>query len=191
LMPAQYHQVLAPQGAYYEALMIDPGRKDLLQLLGVGYFLTSGGQPFYNALKASGDFRPMQPADSYFTAFAVLKPKPAYRWELEEPRDSIDKNYWSAERREFTVNSQKGGRFILIEQFFPGWHATVDGTLVNIQRWNHAFQSISVPAGEHRIGFRFASRGLRLGAMISVVSLLGFVLCCVVCGRYSSASSSR
>jgi Bacterial membrane protein YfhO len=191
LMPAQFHEVLPPEGAYYGPLLLDPGKKDLLQLLGVRYFLTSEGQPLYPALKASGDLRPIKPPGSYFTVFEVLKPKPAYGWEVDGARDSIDKTYWSAERREFTVRSEKGGRFILVEQFFPGWQATIDGTLVHIERWNHAFQSILVPAGEHRIRFTFASRGLRVGALVSAGSVLALLLCCLAFGRSRSASSSR
>jgi hypothetical protein len=176
LMPAQYHEVLAPDGAYYDALTLDPAKKDLLQLLAVRYFLTSPEQPLYPALNGDGGFRQIT-YGGYFAVFEFLKSKPPFRWDLDDTQHSIEKTYWSAERREFTVRSEKGGRFILVEQFFPGWRATIDGTLVHIERWNHAFQSIFVPAGEHRIQFVFASRGLRLGAIVSAVSLLALLLC--------------
>ncbi len=54
--------------------------------------------------------------------------------------------------------------------------ATLDDSAVPIERWKHAFQSILVPAGEHRINFTFRSRGLRVGAMITMASLLALVL---------------
>jgi uncharacterized membrane protein YfhO len=60
----------------------------------------------------------------------------------------------------------------LHEQFFPGWQATVDGKSVPIERWNGAFQSVSVAPGRHTVRFRYRSRALEVGAWISLFSLL-------------------
>jgi uncharacterized membrane protein YfhO len=78
---------------------------------------------------------------------------------------------WLAERRAFRVSSTAGGRFGLVEQFYPGWRATVDGKPAAIGRWRGAFQEIEVPTGEHSVVFEYRSRWLRLGAAISFVSL--------------------
>src|SRR5262249_54329093 len=97
---------------------------------------------------------------------------------------------WEPEEREFQVGSESGGRFELAEQFFPGWHAAIDGRPVEIERWSEAFQAVQVPPGEHRLSFRFGSTGLRAGALISLVSALGLGLIMAV-WRLSPARESE
>jgi hypothetical protein len=57
-----------------------------------------------------------------------------------------------------------------------GWTATVDGKRANLVRANHAFASVWVPAGEHRVELRYAAPGLRAGIALSAVSVV------VACG---------
>jgi uncharacterized membrane protein YfhO len=79
------------------------------------------------------------------------------------------------ERRAFQVRSERGGRFGLVEQYSPGWEATVDGGPVAIERWREAFQSIPVGPGEHTVVFEYHSRWLPFGAAVSLASLAGLI----------------
>jgi hypothetical protein len=170
LVPAQYLEVVS-QTNKPGVIALDPSNQDLLQLLGVRYFLTTEGQPLLPRLKADADFRPLGPP-AYIRVFEFSKAKLPYRWEKEVPSDSIQRTGWKSDERDFQVHSDTGDRFILIEQFFPGWQAKIDDKPVPIERWNRAFQSIVVPPGDHRLNFKFRSRGLRLGAIITLASLL-------------------
>jgi hypothetical protein len=174
MVPAQYLEVVS-QTNKPGVIALDPSNQDLLQLLGVRYFLTTEDQPLFPRLKADADYRPLGPP-AYIRVFEFSKAKPPYRWENWVPSDSIQRTGWKSDERDFQVHSDSGGRFILIEQFFPGWRATIDDRSVPIERWNRAFQSIVVPPGDHRLSFTFRSRGLRLGALISAVSLLVLIL---------------
>jgi Bacterial membrane protein YfhO len=176
LVPAQYSEVLPPVGNYFGFLLIEPGNQDLLRLLGVRYFLTSEGQPQYERLLLDKDFSLLQPANSYFKVFEFSKAQPPYRWETTGLRDWIRQTRWTAEQREFRANSEGGGRFVLIEQFYPGWRASIDGNPTPIERWHDAFQSVMIPPGAHQVRFTFRSGSLRLGAIVSVVSMIGLVL---------------
>jgi uncharacterized membrane protein YfhO len=80
------------------------------------------------------------------------------------------------ERRAFQVRSDHGGRFFLVEQFYPGWKAAVDGRPTAIERWNGAFQSIRVEAGAHEIVFEYHSTYLIAGAVISLAAVAGLLL---------------
>jgi len=102
-------------------------------------------------------------------------PQPPYRWADGSSPGSIESLQWLPERREFLVRSDRGGRFVLVEQFFPGWRAAIDGKPVTIERWDGAFQSVEVPPGQHHLSFEFRSTGLRLGALMSAISLAAFV----------------
>ena len=63
----------------------------------------------------------------------------------------------------------------MVEQFFPGWHATVDGRQVPIERWHEAFQAIQMPAGDHRLVFEFNPSSVPVGALISIIALAGLI----------------
>ena len=175
LLPAEYLGVIpalanTPKWSY---IMLDPANTDLLKMLGVRYFLTTSGQPkMLERLKARNDYHPVGSLDSYVKVFELSNAQPIYHWDPGQAQPVI----WRAGRRDFKLHSDHGGQFVLVEQFFPGWRAAVDGKAVSIDRWNHAFQSIYVPPGDHRVSFTFHSRGLRIGAIISLISLVALPL---------------
>jgi len=68
------------------------------------------------------------------------------------------------------------GHFALKEQFSPSWQAFIDGHCTPLEHWRTAFQSVSIEPGEHRVLFRFHSRGLRIGAWMSLASLFLLVV---------------
>jgi hypothetical protein len=174
LVPEQYMEVTSPKNKP-GLVTLDPVNQDLLRLLGVRYFLTTDDQPLFPRLKNDPNYRQLG-APAYLRVFELSNPKPPYRWEKDVPGDSIQRTDWNPAERNFVVHSASGGRFVLIEQFFTGWQATLDGKTVPIERWNRAFQSIFVPPGDHRLSFVFRSRGLRLGAIISAAALLILLL---------------
>ncbi len=175
LLPAPYKRAIEAFTPFRTDRLfpIDPANQALLQRLAVRYYLTSVHSSSHAFLAASPDFRLLEPAESFFHVFEYLHAVPVYRW--ENVSGTGQRLSWTPERRELLVRSGSGGRFVLIEQYFPGWTATIDGAAVPIERWGEAFQSVQVPAGEHRVQFLFRSRGLRLGALVSLIALL--ILC--------------
>jgi hypothetical protein len=65
---------------------------------------------------------------------------------------------------------------VVLDNYYPAWHATVDGFEVPIWRANHTFRAIAVPEGEHTVVFRYASAPLRRGAYISLLVLTVLVV---------------
>lgn len=62
--------------------------------------------------------------------------------------------------------------------FYPGWKATIDGKTTKIFRTNYAFQSVLVPAGDHRVEFTYSPDSYRIGKYISgATALLLFIIC--------------
>lgn len=43
------------------------------------------------------------------------------------------------------------GFLVLADQYFPGWHATVNGNEVPIRRANHIFRLVEIPSGTSRV----------------------------------------
>ena len=67
---------------------------------------------------------------------------------------------------------------VFLEQFDPGWSATVDGRPAPLLRANLAMRAVPLSAGRHHIVLTFATRGLATGIVLSLVGL--FVLLAVV-----------
>jgi Bacterial membrane protein YfhO len=76
------------------------------------------------------------------------------------------------ERVTLRTHAPEHGFVFLADEYFPGWHATVDGEPTPILRANHAFRLVEVPAGDSLVEFRYAPLSLRLGALISCLTLL-------------------
>jgi hypothetical protein len=170
---------------------VDPANKTALRLLGVRYLLTSDGAPIYAHVLSDPDFRLLQPATSFYKVFEFTKARPPYGWVSDAGWSDVRRTRWDPEARDFVVRSETGGRFELDEQFYPGWRATVDGSAVPIERWSEAFQSIQVPPGEHRLAFQFRSSGLRIGALISLLAIIAFVLTLLWTALYHQTSRAE
>jgi hypothetical protein len=179
LLPEQYRILIERVGHFRTNREFDlnPLDVDTLRLLGAPYFITSESVPAYASLSASPRFHLLQPDDSYYKVFALNDPQAAFAWEGHGAGNTVELKGWLAEKRAFTVSSESGGRFRLTEQFYPGWKATVDGIETTIERCHEAFQCIAVQPGSHVVEFRFQSRFLGAGAVISLCSLLLLVYC--------------
>lgn len=117
-------------------------------------------------------------SDLFDAGFAKLADEP---WVLTEFSDT----YLCG-----TVTAKQDGLFYTSVPYEPGWKAYVDGEEVALAegydplskdvKLTDAVISFPLTAGEHTIELRYEAPGLKVGAMISAVSLLIFVLLLVV-----------
>jgi len=56
--------------------------------------------------------------------------------------------------------------------YFPGWTARVDGRLTPILRADYFFRAVLIPAGRHRVEWKYEPRALTEGLWISILALL-------------------
>jgi hypothetical protein len=62
------------------------------------------------------------------------------------------------------------GYLVLLDSYYPGWRAYVDGREVEIRRANFAFRAVPVPAGRHQIEFVYKPRSFYVGLTITLLS---------------------
>ncbi|HEX8984664.1 MAG TPA: hypothetical protein VF767_04510 [Bryobacteraceae bacterium] len=146
----------------------DMRNENMLRTLGVRYLVVREGVAEDIEIAADANFRLIGRKKVFAHVYEYLHAKPAFYWEDERAGGAAEPTAWLPEVREFQVRSESGGRFVLAEQFYPGWTAAVDGKPVRIERWGGAFQSIAVTPGEHRVRFEFNSLGLATGTAITV-----------------------
>lgn len=70
------------------------------------------------------------------------------------------------------TNSDQDGYLVVLDGFYPGWKAFVDGNETLIHRTNYAFKGILLPRGEHLVDLRYQPKSLIYGGIISGLSLL-------------------
>jgi hypothetical protein len=177
LFTSQYRELLNDDVKYRSNWEFDipPDQEDLLQALGVRYFISAESSPLYAQYRANPAFHRIGTDKVYYRILEYRNARPTFGWESESAGTAVTERS-APEVREFVVHSTAGGRFTLHEQFWPGWQVSIDGRAAPLERWGKAFQAVSVPPGDHRVQFRFRSRGLRIGAWVSLASLLALLL---------------
>jgi uncharacterized membrane protein YfhO len=58
-----------------------------------------------------------------------------------------------------------------MDSHYPGWVARVDAEILPIQEIYPASRAVAVPAGKHKVDFRYEPRAFRRGLLISAVTL--------------------
>ena len=92
---------------------------------------------------------------------------------------SVDLVRYTANEAELNVRTERDARVVFSDSYSPGWVADVDGRTTPIYRANVTQRAVVVPAGEHRVRFRFQSMTVAIGFWVSLASaavLLGWFL---------------
>jgi len=90
---------------------------------------------------------------------------------------------------EIEVDLLTPGYLVLLDNYYPGWTATVDGTPTPILHANYFARAISLPLGYHTIHFNYWPRSFQLGLMLSAtgwVIIVGLNLLKLKGVRYDS-----
>jgi hypothetical protein len=66
----------------------------------------------------------------------------------------------------------KPGFVLLLDTYFPGWTATVDGRTVPISRADYVYRAVRVPSGRHVVAFTYRPFSFRLGLGASLATLV-------------------
>lgn len=71
-----------------------------------------------------------------------------------------------------SVRQSSESWLVLRDTFFPGWTCRINGAPVKIIRADYLFRAVRVPAGEHHVEFTYRPMSFRVGAAISLASLM-------------------
>lgn len=149
---------------------VNPLDEKMLRTFGVRWVMARNETPMSATLLAHPSFRRLPPGISYYVVFEYLGAQPAWRF-----GGDVQMTRWDPEHRAFRVNSPEGGRFVLVEQFFPGWEVLIDERRSPVVRAEGTFQSAMVPGGAHTVEFRYAPESIRVGSIVSALGLAAVV----------------
>ncbi len=69
------------------------------------------------------------------------------------------------------VESNSPGYLVLLDSYYPGWQAYVDGKEARILAANYAFRAVEVRAGKHRVEFRYRPRSFYAGLSVTCLAI--------------------
>lgn len=70
------------------------------------------------------------------------------------------------------VESDGPGWLVLLDAWFPGWEATVNGKPALVRRADYAFRAVEVGGGKSVVRFDYRPRSLRLGLILALMAAL-------------------
>jgi len=70
------------------------------------------------------------------------------------------------------IDAPRAGVAVILDPFYPGWRATLDGAPVPVGRADFAFQAVPVPAGRHLLRLEYRNPLVLRGACVSAAALL-------------------
>lgn len=79
------------------------------------------------------------------------------------------------DRVTLAASSPAPARLVLLDAYYPGWEATVNGREAPIAPTNTAFRSVPIPAGRSTVEFRYRPRSVYAGAAISGAAWLALL----------------
>ena len=74
------------------------------------------------------------------------------------------------------INSDSNGILQITTSYSDGWKAYIDGKEIEVFKVNEAFIGINVEEGEHTVEFKYETPFLHLGAVFSIIGILGFIV---------------
>jgi hypothetical protein len=79
------------------------------------------------------------------------------------------------ERVSVDTDADRRALLVLTDSWFPGWKASVDGDDVPIERVDYLIRGVPVPAGKHRVEFRYEPASWRAGFVVSLLALIAIL----------------
>jgi uncharacterized membrane protein YfhO len=89
-----------------------------------------------------------------------------------DPAEVVTITHDHPQRVELTALLRSPGLVVVADIFYPGWTLTVNGRPAEILRTNRAMRGVALPAGTHRLVFRYGPMSFRIGAALSLMGLI-------------------
>jgi hypothetical protein len=88
---------------------------------------------------------------------------------------SVEVVRYTTNQAEMKVRTAQDAILVFSDSYYPGWVAEVDGSETAIYKANVTQRAVVVPAGEHRVRFRFEPVTVVVGFWVSLGALLGLL----------------
>ena len=73
---------------------------------------------------------------------------------------------------EIQAEANRNAYLVLSENFYPGWHALLDGKTIKVERADYLVVALPLSPGIHTLVYRYQPWSFRLGAMLTAFMLI-------------------
>ena len=82
------------------------------------------------------------------------------------------------------------GSWLLSENYYPGWRATIDDQTAPIYRVDSGLRGLVVPRGHSRVVLRYAPASVYWGGLLTAMAFLGTLVAVWIRWRASARNAS-
>lgn len=108
---------------------------------------------------------------------AILNEKPKQSFSLQKGSyEKIDFAKYTPNHIEINTENDGNALLILSENWYPAWKAYVDGNKTELLRAYNTLRAVFVPAGKHKVEFRYESDTLRLGIILFWIGFVSLII---------------
>lgn len=99
----------------------------------------------------------------------------------KDSADYITLDSYAANALTYSYQAKNGGLAVFSEIYYPkGWNAYIDGQVAPHFRSDYVLRAMVVPAGSHKIEFKFEPAVFRVGEKISLISSIILIACVIL-----------
>ena len=81
---------------------------------------------------------------------------------------------------EYACNNKYACPVVFSEIYYPeGWNCYIDGKQVEVFRANYVLRGMMVPAGKHKIEWKFEPKSMETGSLVSGIGSVLLILSCL------------
>ncbi len=140
----------------------------------------NGNAWFISELKpvanADAEMKALNKLDTKNVAVFVQEFVKEAKKQLQFQKDStatIKLTSYKPNQLQYVSNNENNGFAVFSEMYYKnGWKATIDGKESKILRVNYALRGLEIPAGKHKIEFKFEPQVVKTGSTIALISSL-------------------
>ena len=82
------------------------------------------------------------------------------------------------------TTSSSNSLLVLLDTYYPGWSAKVDGINEEILKANYAFRAVSVPSGKHTVIFEYKPQSFYWGVIVTIISSIATIFMFIWIRKY-------
>ncbi|MGE0160701.1 MAG: hypothetical protein AB7T31_14940 [Gemmatimonadales bacterium] len=151
-------------GTPYQTLLADTAGLPRARLVGAA------------TVKTDAEAVPYMLSDAFDPVREVVLPEaPPLALDGGEPAGTVTWRTRTPNELALSVSTDRPALLVVADNWFPAWHATVDGADAPVLRAYHTLRAVPVSAGEHEVVMRYRSSVVSVSFWVSVALLVALV----------------
>ncbi len=111
---------------------------------------------------------------------AVGLPEDETTTDRSRPDKAVRVLQYTSNRVELEVEAATKSTLVLLDSYYPGWRAWVDGHEGRIETVGQVFRGLAVPSGKSHVVFQYDPKSFRRGLALTLITVCGWISALVI-----------